>query len=276
MAWLHHQNIVSIYAVEEDRGTKFLVMEFCSGSNLQDTIRTQSTLPVHTAVSLAWQMASALAYAHTQGVIHRDIKPTNVIVDRQGTAKLTDFGIAAALDGGALTSAGQVIGTPEYMSPEQACGMRLDGRSDLYSVGIVMYEMLTGRSPYTESSGTSILSRLAHDRSELELQFPGSVPSLVQGVVRDLVRRNPDERIADADTLVSQLHEILCTLPQALPPPTQDESEPTIIFTGPTTLFPIPRSQPLYQALLRHQCCPPLNGPTRNRSRHVLNCQRNL
>lgn len=240
MARLHHQNIVSIHAIEEDRGTQFLVMEFCSGSNLRYIIRTQSPLPVYAAVSLAQQMAFALAYAHTQGVIHRDIKPANVIVDRQGTAKLMDFGIAAALDKATLTSAGQVIGTPEYMSPEQARGMRLDGRSDLYSLGIVMYEMLTGRSPYAESSGTSILGQLAYDRSELELQFPGSVPSFVQNVVRDLVRQNPDERIADADTLASHLHEILHTLPQAPLPPAQDESELTISSTGPTTLFPIP------------------------------------
>ncbi|MFO0698066.1 MAG: serine/threonine-protein kinase [Nitrospira sp.] len=233
MGRLQHKNIVTIYAVEEDRGTQFLVMEFCPGQNLRDLIRKQSALPVRDVVTLAQQLASALAYAHTQGVIHRDIKPANALVNQQGTAKLTDFGIAAALDEAALTSAGQIIGTPEYMSPEQARGGKLDGRSDLYSLGIVMYEMLTGRTPYAESSGTSILAKLAYDREELTLEFPAHLPSLVQGVVRDLLRRNPDERITDAGTLASQLHELLYTLPQGSVTSAPDESERTQISTPP-------------------------------------------
>lgn len=233
MGRLQHKNIVTIYAVEEERGTQFLVMEFCQGKNLRENLRKQTTLPARDVLNLAQQLASALAYAHTQGVIHRDIKPANVLVDQKGTAKLTDFGIAAALDEAALTSAGQVIGTPEYMSPEQARGGKLDGRSDLYSLGIVMYEMLTGRTPYAESSGTSILAKLAYDRDELALQFPVHLPSLVQGVVRDLLRRNPDERISDADTLASQLHELLYTLPQNPVTSAPEEFEPTQISTSP-------------------------------------------
>ncbi|MDH4079543.1 MAG: protein kinase [Nitrospira sp.] len=233
MGRLQHKNIVTIYAVEEERNTQFLVMEFCPGTNLRDLIRTQSTLPLRDAVSLAEQLASALAYAHTRGVIHRDIKPANALVNQQGTAKLTDFGIAAALDEAALTSAGQIIGTPEYMSPEQARGWKLDGRSDLYSLGIVLYEMLTGKTPYPESSGTAILGKLAHDREELSLSFPSHVPSLVQGVVRDLLRRNPDDRIADADILASQLHELLYTLPETPEAMVPDTSEPTEILPSP-------------------------------------------
>jgi len=233
MGRLQHKNIVTIYAVEEERGTQFLVMEFCQGKNLRENIRKQTTLPARDVLNLAQQLASALAYAHTQGVIHRDIKPANVLVDPKGTAKLTDFGIAAALDEAALTSAGQVIGTPEYMSPEQARGGKVDGRSDLYSLGIVMYEMLTGRTPYAESSGTSILAKLAYDRDELALQFPAQLPSLIQGVVRDLLRRNPDERIADADTLASQLHELLYTLPQGSVTSAPDQLERTRISPPP-------------------------------------------
>lgn len=233
MARLQHKNIVTIYAVEEERGTQFLVMEFCQGKNLRENIRKQTALPAREVLHLAQQLASALAYAHTQGVIHRDIKPANVLVDHKGTAKLTDFGIAAALDEAALTSAGQVIGTPEYMSPEQARGGKLDGRSDLYSLGIVMYEMLTGRTPYAESSGTSILAKLAYDREELALQFPSQLPSLIQGVIRDLLRRNPDDRISDADTLASQLHELLYTLPQGAVTSAPDESEQTQLAPSP-------------------------------------------
>lgn len=233
MGRLQHKNIVTIYAVEEERGTQFLVMEYCQGKNLRENIRQQTTLPARDVLNLAQQLASALAYAHTQGVIHRDLKPANVLVDQKGTAKLTDFGIAAAMDEAALTSAGQVIGTPEYMSPEQARGGKIDGRSDLYSLGIVMYEMLTGQTPYAKSSGTSILGKLAYDREELALQFPAHLPSLIQGVVRDLLRRNPEERIADADTLASQLHELLYTLPKGPVTSAPDESERTQISPPP-------------------------------------------
>lgn len=226
-----HENIVKIYAVEEEQRTQFLVMEYCPGRNLRAVIRSQSPLPVREAVHLIQQVASALAYAHAQGVIHRDIKPANVLVDQQGKAKLTDFGIAAALDEAALTSVGQVVGTPEYMSPEQARGHKLDGRADLYSLGIVMYEMLTGKTPYSESTGTVLLGKLAHDRDELPLQFSSHVPALVQGVVRDLLRRNPDDRIPDADRLASQLHEILHTLPQAPMTTAPEKPDSTIVST---------------------------------------------
>jgi serine/threonine protein kinase len=231
MARLQHEHIVSIYAVEEDGGTQFLVMEFCPGRNLREIIRKQPARSVRDVVRLAQQLASALAYAHAQGVIHRDIKPANVLVDKQGKAKLTDFGIAAALDEAALTSAGQVIGTPEYMSPEQARGLKLDGRSDLFSLGIVMYEMLTGRTPYAESSGTSILGKLVSDREELTLQFPSHVPPVVRGVVQDLLRRDRDNRFSDAETLANQLPEILYTVPETPPPTVPDEPDRTMIST---------------------------------------------
>lgn len=224
-----HENIVKIYAIEEEQKTQFLVMEFCPGSNLRAIMR-QSQLPVREVVQISQQLASALAYAHAQEVIHRDIKPANVLFDKRGKVKLTDFGIAAALDEARITRAQEVIGTPEYMSPEQARGLELDGRADLYSLGVVMYEMLTGRTPYAESSGTVILGKLANDREELALQFPTHVPSIVRGVVRDLLRRDPADRIPDAETLANQLHEIMFTLPQISPFVTPDESEPTIVL----------------------------------------------
>ena len=229
MARLQHDNIVTIYAVEEDRGTPLLVMEYFQGRNLRELTKNRPRLPLRDIVRITEQLANALAFAHAHGIIHRDIKPANVMVDARGKAKLTDFGIAAALDEASITSAGQVIGTPEYMSPEQACGTKLDGRSDLYSVGILLYEMLTGTTPYVEDSKTSILGKLAFDKKELTLAFPPDVPSLLQGVVRDLLRRQPEERIPDADTLATQLHEILYTLPQT-PIPAQEESEPTMVL----------------------------------------------
>ena len=233
MARLQHDNIVTIYAVEEDQGTPLLVMEYFQGRNLRELTKNRPRLPLRDIVSITEQLANALAYAHAHGIIHRDIKPANVMVDARGKAKLTDFGIAAALDEASITSTGQVIGTPEYMSPEQACGTKLDGRSDLYSVGILLYEMLTGKTPYAEASKTSILGKLAFDKEELSLHFPSGVPSLLQGVVRDLLRRQPDERIPDADTLATQLHEILYTLPASPAVSTSSESDVTDIVPQP-------------------------------------------
>lgn len=238
MARLQHDNIVSIYAVEEDQQTQYLVMEFCAGSNLRALIRHQPQLSLQDAVRLSHQLASALAYAHGQGIIHRDIKPANVLVDKKGKAKLTDFGIAAALDEASITMTGQVIGTPEYMSPEQARGLKLDGRSDLYSLGIMMYEMLTGRTPYAVGSKTSILGRLAYEQDELELTFPATVPSMLQGVVRDLVRRNPEERIPDADILANQLHEILFTIPGSPTVKEVTECDATVVAPVPKPATP--------------------------------------
>ena len=233
MARLQHDNIVTIYAVEENQGTQLLVMEYFPGSNLRMLTRNQPRLPLRDVVSITHQLASALAFAHAHGIIHRDIKPANVLVDARGKTKLTDFGIAAALDEAAITSTGQVIGTPEYMSPEQARGTTLDGRSDLYSVGIMLYEMLTGKTPYAEASKTSILGKLAFDQQELVLPFPSDIPSLLQGVVHDLLRRQPDERIPDADTLASQLHEILYTLPASPRDSTSHESDATVLAPQP-------------------------------------------
>ena len=233
MARLQHDNIVTIYAVEEDQGTQLLVMEYFQGRNLRELTKNRPRLPLRDIVSITEQLASALAFAHAHGIIHRDIKPANVMVDARGKTKLTDFGIAAALDEASITSTGQVIGTPEYMSPEQACGTKLDGRSDLFSAGILLYEMLTGKTPYAEGSKTSILGKLAFDKQELTLAFPSDVPSLLQGVVRDLLRRQPDERIPDADTLATQLHEILYTLPVSPTVQTSSESDETVLVSPP-------------------------------------------
>ena len=233
MARLQHDNIVTIYAVEEDQGTQLLVMEYFQGRNLRELTKNRPRLPLRDIVSITEQLANALAFAHAHGIIHRDIKPANVMVDARGKTKLTDFGIAAALDEASITSTGQVIGTPEYMSPEQACGTKLDGRSDLYSAGILLYEMLTGKTPYAEASKTSILGKLAFDKQELSLPFQSDVPSLLQGVVRDLLRRQPDERIPDADTLATQLHEILYTLPASPSVPPPSEPEETVLVSPP-------------------------------------------
>jgi serine/threonine-protein kinase len=205
MARLAHENIIRVYAVDEQDGIHYIVMEFFAGPNLRELLRSQIRLPVRQTLRIALQLAHALAYAHAQGIIHRDIKPANIMVDGSGKTKLVDFGIAAALDESSLTATGQVIGTPEYMAPEQARGEALDGRSDLYALGIVLYEMLVGHTPFHGVAKTVILGKLMQNRDEVPLDFPDDIPVALQTVVEALVRKDPSERIPDAGILAQQL-----------------------------------------------------------------------
>lgn len=226
MARLHHENIVTIFSVEEDRGTHFIVMEYFPGMDLRDKIKARNSLSVRESVEIALQVANALAFAHSQSIVHRDIKPANILVDTRGRVKLTDFGIAAALDEASITSTGQIIGTPEYMSPEQAGGMAVDGRTDLYSLGIVLHEMIVGQTPFRSMPKTSILTKLLDPKYEIPLTFSPEVPSALQAIVEDLVRRDPEYRTPRAAILANQLKECL----ESLPVQNTDES-PTIIAT---------------------------------------------
>lgn len=230
MARLHHENIVTIFSVEEERGAHFIVMEYFPGMDLRARIKARKTLPIHESVDIALQIANALTFAHSQGIVHRDIKPANILVDNKGRVKLTDFGIAAALDEASITSTGQIIGTPEYMSPEQAAGKEVDGRTDLYSLGIVLHEMVVGQTPFRNIPKTSILSKLLDPQFEIPLIFSAEAPSTVKAIVEDLVRRDPEHRTPRAAILANQLKECLASLPKQ-----EAEDAPTIIATPPPT-----------------------------------------
>lgn len=229
MARLHHENIVTIFSVEEERGAHFIVMEYFPGMDLRARIKARKALPLYESVDIALQIAHALTFAHSQGIVHRDIKPANILVDTRGRVKLTDFGIAAALDEASITSAGQIIGTPEYMSPEQAGGLEIDGRTDLYSLGIVLHEMIVGQTPFHNIPKTTILSKLLDPQFEIPLIFSAETPSTVKAIVEDLVRRDPEYRTPRAAILANQLKECLASLPRQ-----EAEEAPTIIATPPT------------------------------------------
>jgi serine/threonine protein kinase len=233
MARLHHENIVTIFSVEEDRGTHLIVMEYFPGMDLRTKIKMNRLLPVHESLSIALQVTQALAFAHSQGIIHRDIKPANILVDTRGRVKLTDFGIAAALDEVSITSTGQVIGTPEYMSPEQAGGLHVDGRTDLYSLGIVLHEMLTGHTPFHSMPKTAILSKLLDPQYDIPLSFSADTPSDVKAIVEDLLRRDPEYRTPRAPLLASQLKECLSSLPHE-----ETDEAPTMIASPPQVARP--------------------------------------
>lgn len=205
MARLQHDNIVTIYSVEQDQGTQFMVMEYFPGINLHGRTQSNTGLPLAKALAITTQIAKALAYAHTHGIIHRDIKPANVLIGTDDRVKLTDFGIAAALDEAPLTTAGQLIGTLLYMSPEQAKDAGLDGRSDLYSLGLMLYEMVTGSHPRRGLSNAAVLGMLANETGLPPVSFPPNIPPNVQALINDLLRYRPVDRIHDAQQLADRL-----------------------------------------------------------------------
>jgi serine/threonine protein kinase len=205
MARLPHENIVTIFSVEQDQSTHYLVMEYFAATNLRDIINNIGVLPLGQAVDIMRQIANALSYAHAHGIIHRDVKPANILVGEKNRAKLTDFGIAAVLDHTPPTSRGQIIGSLLYMSPEQARDATLDGRSDLYSFGMTFYEMLTGINPRRNLSNTALLRMLLSEENMPALHFPSSIPANIQDLIKDLLQYRPVDRIQDAGTLLDRL-----------------------------------------------------------------------
>jgi serine/threonine-protein kinase len=198
-AQLSQPNIVPIHAVDDAAGFVFFVMAYIEGETLGERVRTQGPLAPPEAARVLREIAWALAYAHGQGVIHRDLKPDNIILERAtGRAVLTDFGIARRLESTGLTAGGELIGTPEYMSPEQACGGELDGRTDLYSLGIVGFYALAGRLPFEGPTIPALLvQQVTAPPPPLAPLAPGAPRALVQAVARCLAKE-PDDRFDDA------------------------------------------------------------------------------
>jgi serine/threonine protein kinase len=198
---LTHPNIVTIYEVGEDNGRHFIAMEFLEGQSLRDVLQVRGALPVPESLRIAIAVAQALQYAHQNGVIHRDVKPDNVHLLPNGGIKLTDFGIARLMFEASLTADGQIFGTPSYMSPEQVSGKSIDPRSDLFSLGVMLYEMVTGRKPFTGDSVVTITYNIMH----MDLAAPPGVPPAVQGILRRAMSKDPGQRYSDAASMIRDL-----------------------------------------------------------------------
>ncbi|MGB2954220.1 MAG: protein kinase, partial [Gaiellaceae bacterium] len=203
-AGLSHPNIVSIYDRGEAEGTYYIAMEYLDGRTLKELIVGRGPAPVKTAIEYARQILGAIGFAHRNGIVHRDIKPHNVVVAAEGRLKVTDFGIARS-GTSQMTEVGSIIGTAQYLSPEQARGAPVDQRSDLYSVGIVLYEMLTGEVPFTGDTPLEIamkhLSKVPKPPSELRPEIPHDLDLVV---IRALAK-DPDERYQNAEEMDADL-----------------------------------------------------------------------
>ena len=210
MARLTHDNIVRVFDIDSHEGVRFIVMECIEGTNLGDLIKSRHTFEVGEALSIAAQVASALAYAHGRGggVIHRDIKPANIILETDtGRAVVTDFGIAKLMDATELTQAAGFMGTLRYSAPEQIRGDEIDGRVDVHGLGLVIYEMLVGRSPHANLTATQMVARLLAPE-EAPLEFPANVPPEAQSLIRKATARDREQRFPTASAMLTEIRNL--------------------------------------------------------------------
>jgi len=211
IAQLEHAHILPVYDFGEEEGLLYIVMRYLPAGTLEDRIGERG-MPIREALALFKQLASALDYAHQRGVIHRDLKPTNVLVDAQGNAFLTDFGIAKSLeDQTRLTGTGGVVGTPIYMSPEQGLGDPLDARSDIYALGVILYEMLAGQPPFTADNPMAVMLKHINDAPPPPSEFNPDIPKAVEAVVMRALAKDPAERYETAQQMADAFEEAVLT-----------------------------------------------------------------
>jgi eukaryotic-like serine/threonine-protein kinase len=209
VAQLNHPHVVGVIDAGEDDGTPYIVFEYVEGETLKDRIRRHGRLPIGESVAYAIEIARALGAAHDHRIVHRDVKPQNVLIDEEGTAKVTDFGIARSLTEEGLTADGRVLGTTDYVSPEQALGQDVGPQSDLYSLGVVMFEMLTGDVPFHGENQVAVAMK--HVREELpdvQLRRP-EVSSALASVVDRATAKDLDRRYGSDRELIADLEDVL-------------------------------------------------------------------
>jgi serine/threonine protein kinase/predicted Zn-dependent protease len=200
-----HKNVIRIFDLGEAEGAKFISMEYVEGLDLKSLLVERGKLGSEEAAGIIEQVCRALDAAHAEGVIHRDLKPQNIMVDKQGRVVVMDFGIARSREMPGLTQTGVVVGTPEYMSPEQAKGEEIDARSDLFSLGIIFYQLLTGKSPYAATTSLAALLKRTHERAVPPAKLDPTIPKFLNDIVVRCLEIDPQHRYASAREIVQDL-----------------------------------------------------------------------
>jgi serine/threonine protein kinase len=209
VAQLSHPHIVGVIDAGEDEGRPYIVFEYVEGETLKERIRRLGRLPISEAVAYAIEIARALGAAHARHIVHRDVKPQNVLIDEEGSAKVTDFGIARTLDEEGLTADGRVLGTTDYVSPEQALGQPVTGQSDLYSLGVVLFEMLTGEVPFKGENQVAVaMMHVREALPDVQSRRP-EVSAALAAVVDNATAKHQEDRYADDAELIADLEDVL-------------------------------------------------------------------
>jgi eukaryotic-like serine/threonine-protein kinase len=209
VAQLNHPHVVTVIDAGEDEGAPYIVFEYVEGETLKERIRRLGRLPIDEAIAYAIEIGRALECAHAHKLVHRDVKPQNVLIDRDGRAKVTDFGIARSMEAQGLTATGRVLGTTDYVSPEQALGHEVTEQSDIYSLGVVLYEMLTGEAPF--KADTQVAVAMKHVREpmpDVQRRRP-EISATLAAVVERATAKETQHRYATVDEMVHDLEEVL-------------------------------------------------------------------
>ena len=214
---LNHPNIVTIYDVGKSGDIAYIAMEFLQGCELRDLLREKGRLPVNQVLDIVAQVASGLAYAHEHDIVHRDIKPSNIMVIRDGHVKITDFGIARMASSAVRTQTGMVLGSPKYMSPEQVLGKLIDQRSDIFSLGVMLYEMLTGVAPFLGENVNAIMFQTLNCVPVAPAKLNANVPDMLNFIVAKALAKGVDDRYQNARDFSTDLRACRETLPSVSP-----------------------------------------------------------
>ena len=251
---LNHPGIVTVHdaGVDDETGLSFIAMEYIEGHSLREYLRSGHGFAYSEVSRIGAALAGALDYAHSKGVVHRDIKPANILFTTQGMVKITDFGVAR-LESSNLTATGQFIGTPNYMSPEQVAGGIVDGRSDLFSLGVVLFELLTGQRPFPGQSLTEVAYKIVHEPARIPSQVRPGLPSAFNPIVLKLLEKDPGRRYgrgADVARALEALRRVLAGMTGDVsqftaPAPQHASAEPGAVAASPTAtrateLGPVP------------------------------------
>ncbi|HID32702.1 MAG TPA: serine/threonine protein kinase, partial [bacterium (Candidatus Stahlbacteria)] len=206
-ASLQHENIISIIDFGKEKDKYFLAMEFVDGPSSKELIES-GPIPIEITLFILSEILKGIDYAHEQGVIHRDLKPGNILIDRRGAVKIGDFGLAKAQDTATVTVTGSIVGTPAYMSPEQASGATVDHRSDLFSIGVLGYEMLTGTKPFPGETYSMVINSLLTKEPKPISSYLEHIPHRMETIISRLMKKDPDQRYQKASDVLTDIERV--------------------------------------------------------------------